>query len=220
MARDIIEKKNLDEVVYDRIIEKIINSEFKQGEQLQINELIEEFEVSRTPIVQAIKMLCADEILAVTKTGKVFLPEFTEKQIIDIYETRLLFERYAVISICRRNDIDIIIRKLHNMNAACKEKLEKNEIVAYRKKDLDLHRVIIASTGNNFLEDLYCKTQNLYIVVNFLLGEHNMDNQTSSIIEHEELFNYIEEKNEKVALEMIEKHIKRGLFRILDSYKE
>mgnify|MGYP002710986456 CR=1 FL=1 len=57
-----IKKKNLDQGVYDRIIEKIINVEFSPGQQLDINDLAEEFGVSRTPVVQAIKMLNLDSI--------------------------------------------------------------------------------------------------------------------------------------------------------------
>lgn len=87
-----IKKKNLDQGVYDRIIEKIINVEFSPGQQLDINDLAEEFGVSRTPVVQAIKMLNLDSILEVSRTGKVSIPDFTIKQVRDIYDVRLMMK--------------------------------------------------------------------------------------------------------------------------------
>ena len=90
-----IKKKNLDQGVYDRIIEKIINVEFLPGQQLDINDLAEEFGVSRTPVVQAIKMLNLDNILEISRTGKVSIPDFTIKQIRDIYDVRLMMENFS-----------------------------------------------------------------------------------------------------------------------------
>ena len=127
-----IKKKNLDQGVYDRIIEKIINVEFSPGQQLDINDLAEEFGVSRTPVVQAIKMLNLDSILEVSRTGKVSIPDFTIKQVRDIYDVRLMMEKYAVGQLCTLNDRKSSLERLKTINSVCRKKLEAGEIVEYR----------------------------------------------------------------------------------------
>ncbi|MGO0916478.1 GntR family transcriptional regulator, partial [Clostridioides difficile] len=40
-----------------------------------LNDLCEKFEVSRTPVVQAVKMLNKDGVLTIMTNGKVYVPE-------------------------------------------------------------------------------------------------------------------------------------------------
>ena len=58
-----IQRKNLDQEIYDRLIGKIVNAEFEPGQQLFINDLVEEFGVSCTPIIQAVKMMSSNGYL-------------------------------------------------------------------------------------------------------------------------------------------------------------
>ena len=53
-------KTNLDEIIYNKIIESLIRGEYSVGEKIMLNDLCEKFEVSRTPVNQAVKMLSKD----------------------------------------------------------------------------------------------------------------------------------------------------------------
>ena len=205
-----IKKKNLDQGVYDRIIEKIINVEFLPGQQLDINDLAEEFGVSRTPVVQAIKMLNLDNILEISRTGKVSIPDFTIKQIRDIYDVRLMMEKYAVGQLCTLNDRKSSLERLKTINSVCRKKLEAGEIVEYRKNDLALHNLLISLTNNQCLINSFMKVQNQFMLTNYLQGRHNILHQTQSIYEHEELLNYIEAGDRERAERIIECHINRA----------
>ena len=205
-----IKKKNLDQGVYDRIIEKIINVEFSPGQQLDINDLAEEFGVSRTPVVQAIKMLNLDSILEVSRTGKVSIPDFTIKQIRDIYDVRLMMEKYAVGQLCTLNDWKSSLEYLKTINSVCRKKLEAGEIVEYRKNDLTLHNLLISLTNNQCLINSFVKVHNQFMLTNYLQGRHGMPHQTQSIYEHEELLNAIEAGDSESAERVIECHINRA----------
>ena len=50
----------LTESVYDELKAKIINNEYPSGQRLDINSIAEEFGVSRTPVVSALKALERD----------------------------------------------------------------------------------------------------------------------------------------------------------------
>ena len=215
MAEKTIKKRNLDQEIYNRIIEKIVNAEYEQGQQIFINDLVEELGVSRTPVVQAVKMLNTDGVFVVTNTGKVFLPEFSKKQIADIYEVRLLLEKYAIAQLCTGRKNKTHLEYLQRINHECCERLENNEIVEYRKKDLFLHRSLIELTDNQCLITSYIKVQNQFMVANYLLGTHGMHHQMQSISEHKKLLQAIENENEQEAVLVIEQHINRALSRIM-----
>ena len=214
MAKGLIEKRNLDEEIYDLIIGKIINSDFEQGQQLRINDLIQEFGVSRTPIVQAIKKLVSEDILVVNKTGKVFLPVFSQKQIQDIYDVRMMLEKGAVAHLCAIEDRSRLVQALRTQNDRCRVNLECAEVEAYRREDLQLHRDVVNAVGNHCLFNSYIRVQNLFMVANYLSGSHNMNQQRQSLEEHEVLIDAIEAGDSDGAARAVEIHIRGALERV------
>ena len=54
-------KKNLDKIIYDQIIDSFILGEYKMDDAISLDVLCEKYEVSRTPVVQAVKLLVNDE---------------------------------------------------------------------------------------------------------------------------------------------------------------
>ena len=50
-------KNSLDEILYEHIVESLINGDYEMGQNLTLDELAHRFEVSRTPVVQAVKLL-------------------------------------------------------------------------------------------------------------------------------------------------------------------
>ena len=84
-------------MVFEKIKESIINGDWNAGQKMYIDEIAEKYGVSRTPVIQTIKMMNAEGILFISPSGKISLPQFNIKQIIDICETRLLLENYYYI---------------------------------------------------------------------------------------------------------------------------
>ena len=61
-------KRNLDEAVYEQILSSIFEGKFHSGEQVQIERLCEQYEISRTPVIQALKRLATDGIVETSPT--------------------------------------------------------------------------------------------------------------------------------------------------------
>ena len=61
-------KNSLDEILYEHIVESLINGDYEMGQNLTLDELAHRFEVSRTPVVQAVKLLANDGILLFPRT--------------------------------------------------------------------------------------------------------------------------------------------------------
>ena len=82
-------KRNLDEAVYEQILSSIFEGKFHSGEQVQIERLCEQYEISRTPVIQALKRLATDGIVETSPTGKFFFPAADERRVRDMMEMRL-----------------------------------------------------------------------------------------------------------------------------------
>ena len=93
-------KRNLDEAVYEQILSGIFEGKFHSGEQVQIERLCEQYEISRTPVIQALKRLATDGIVETSPTGKFFFPAADERRVRDMMEMRLFFEVGAANLIC------------------------------------------------------------------------------------------------------------------------
>ncbi|WP_375595243.1 GntR family transcriptional regulator [Algihabitans albus] len=88
MAR--IEAKKV-ELAYGRIKELVVNARFRPGEQLQINELSEELDLSPTPVREALSRLLAEDLIVGVPNRGFFCKQ------LDVEELRALYEFAFVV---------------------------------------------------------------------------------------------------------------------------
>ena len=74
-------KKNLDKIIYDQIIDSFILGEYKMDDAISLDVLCEKYEVSRTPVVQAVKLLVNDGVLESSATGVWWFPPLTRTRL-------------------------------------------------------------------------------------------------------------------------------------------
>ena len=74
-------KKNLDKIIYDQIIDSFILGEYKMDDAISLDVLCEKYEVSRTPVVQAVKLLVNDGVLEKLSNGRVWFPPLTRTRL-------------------------------------------------------------------------------------------------------------------------------------------
>src|SRR5690625_2352156 len=85
---------NTADVVYKTLRARITDGSIRPNEMLFEIELAEELGVSRTPVREALHRLVADGLLDLVRRRWI-VHEFTESEIIEIYEVRTAIEGYA-----------------------------------------------------------------------------------------------------------------------------
>ena len=81
-------KENLKEKVYQGIYDDVTNGIYKQNDILTESRLIEQYNVSKSPVREALIELCKDGILKnIPRMGYQVMP-VTLKEVIDILELR------------------------------------------------------------------------------------------------------------------------------------
>ena len=74
---------------------RIISGMIENGTVLSENKLAADFEVSRSPIREALKILASENIIRLERMGAVVVG-LTDKEIKEIYDVRLLIETFVL----------------------------------------------------------------------------------------------------------------------------
>lgn len=191
-------KANLDEIIYGKIMESLIKGEYAVGEKIMLNDLCEKFEVSRTPVNQAVKMLSKDGILVTMTNGRVYVPQYEYETVQQICDVRELVETYALEKLLKESEDEIFehkVQKLEERAEACKNYFfYQKDYVAIAMEDLKFHKEIVASAENDILTDLYTSVQGRFVVVNYLVRPLKERNYEGTVKEHFELLQFVKEK--------------------------
>jgi DNA-binding GntR family transcriptional regulator len=149
-----LEKKSLRDEVFELLHRRIVSGEYPLGEWLRQEEIANELDVSPTPVREALDQLVAEGLAERIPYRGVRVPELTEEEIADAYVLRLLLEVAAVrlssynISQEQANLLQAVLRKTERL-------LESDDVSAYQHLNRQLHRAIVAASGNRLLSRLY-----------------------------------------------------------------
>jgi len=180
-------KSNLDVIIYDHIVDSLILGEYQMGQTILLDEFANKYEVSRTPVTQAVRLLANDGLLEMMKNGRVIVPVFEEEQMAKICEVRLLMEEFAIEKILGMEQADDAFYDLLD-DIAVKgiQALHMDDKLQFNKKDLEFHRTLIAKCGNEYLTAEYKRIQGKFIVANYLilpLEERNFEKAAKSHVQ-------------------------------------
>jgi DNA-binding GntR family transcriptional regulator len=139
---------NLREVVYERIKEAIVSGAIPAGSKLSEVELSKQFDVSRTPVREAIRQLAETGLVsfASRKGACVLLP--TPKDVLDLYEIRTALELIAVDHICAAPPK----RELRRMRKSFETVSNDWDAQRFMVMDEEFHSSISKNARNNFLD--------------------------------------------------------------------
>ncbi len=146
--------------VYSILKKSIVSGEYGPGFWLQEVELSKELGVSRSPVREALKQLSADGLVKEIPNKGTFVREFTQKEIIEIYEIRELLESYAILNLPKELTKEQQ-KKLTDYKKDFKKYHKDDDLDMYIEVDSKFHRFIIECCDNSILMELYRKVRNM-----------------------------------------------------------
>ena len=134
-------KSNLDTIIYEHIVDSLILGEYSMGQTILLDEFAEKYEVSRTPVTQAVKLLVSDGLLEAMSNGRVRVPVFDKEQMKKICEVRLLMESYAVDKIFEMDKTkEGLCGTLKTIADQGIQALHAGDKLKFNRKDLEFQR--------------------------------------------------------------------------------
>lgn len=146
-------KRTLTDQIYQDIKEDISAKVFQPGEKLNIKELARKYDVSDTPVKQALQRLADEKMVVSTPNKGMSVRALTPHELNDIFDIRLMMDTFFVRDIISAlNYNDNLRQQLVNNLETQRRFIEANESSRrpeeYFALDLEFHTLYLAASGN------------------------------------------------------------------------
>ena len=201
--------RNLDAKVYDRLKAMILEGKLVHGDKIYQDKLAQEMGVSRTPLVNALKVLEQEKLIKAIPRRGFFVRQFTKEEMIYIFELREVLEGLAA----RRAAALITpaqIKQLHTFFDAFKSLKHIQDYNAYAKEDRRFHNFITELGGKEFLKSIL--TSYNVVLFSYQVSSYGglVRHPDETMREHLAIMRALEEKDAVKAEEIMRLHLKRS----------
>jgi DNA-binding GntR family transcriptional regulator len=209
-----IVQKPLSELIAEQLRSRIWDRDIGFGERLLETDLAQEYDVSRSTIREALKILEAEELVVSQARKGTYVSDFTAEDFNEMIELRTLLETTAFKK---------ALPKLHDEHMAELEKIINNMEQKAAEKDwhglFDLdtkfHSYVVDLCGNSRIVKIY---QSLQVQIRtFLMHlDKYYSSHQSFYEEHKDLFEVLASKDVKKVQEKVRTHIEYVEEKLLD----
>ena len=131
---------------------EIITGKLEPGIKLDEVKLAQRYNVSRTPIREAIAELAAEGLVESRPRRSAVVATFSIQQRFDMYEVLAVLEGLCAGLAARRMSDDEK-QKLKNLHSKMGKLVKTNDWSRYQQMDLNFHQMIYSGSHNKFLEE-------------------------------------------------------------------
>jgi len=158
--------ENLSVDIYERLSLRILRLEFPPGERLTEEGLCAEFEVSRSPVREALNMLVERGLVRKNPRQGYTVRDLDLKEIRDAYEVRLVLELEVATRLCRTGIDPALLDRLEAQWTDLRDGLGHLSAHA-AEEDERFHRELAEATGNQVLVRALVAIESLIHFVRF-----------------------------------------------------
>lgn len=193
--------------IYILLKKKLVEGEFNPGERIVETNLAKKFGVSRGPIREALRLLEQDNLVT-QKDNHLYVIQFNEKEVIEIYQCRKLLDSYAAELACAnitKQEIDTLRDALEKTKIAS-DQGDVEKIILY---NTIFHETIVFASRNEVLISLLNSLRNRILIMRRMrntLMTHYLGYQYF-LEEHKGIFGAIVDSRPDLAKERMINHI-------------
>ena len=160
-----LETVSIVEALEEELARRILDGDFTPGEHLREIELSEQYQVGRHTLRASFDGLVRRGLLQRARNRGVFVREFDEQDLAEIYELRTALEVQAFRTLAVRKTVPEAAREAMRRYATLNSRSARRLIV---DADLAFHRAIVVATGNARLTRAY---ENLQAEIELCLAQ-------------------------------------------------
>lgn len=149
-----IVQESLGELVAHQLRKSIWNKELKLGQRLIESDLAEQYNVSRSTIRDAFKILEHEEMVVIKQRKGTYVSEFKQEDYREILQLRTIIESYAFVKALSVLD-DGHLAKLESILQQMKHKVDEKTWQDLFDLDIQFHKYVIDLCGNSRVIKLY-----------------------------------------------------------------
>ena len=209
-----VERRSLGDAVYDRLLHAILEGQLVGGDELSEVMIAEQYQVSRTPVREALARLVADGLVSNGPNRKATVLTFSRQLVVEIYQVRQVLEAGAAELAAGQFDPAELARlqtTADNVRPASDPQWQERALAF----DLDLHRTIARQCGNRRLETEIRRCTNFMPILQRLAGRRD-DRLQLAYDEHLRILNALTTADSQRASRQMRDHIASALTILLN----
>jgi DNA-binding GntR family transcriptional regulator len=206
-----LERQRAVDAVYQILRQAIVTYAIKPGERMNIEELSKKLGVSLTPVRGAIQQLSTEGLVEIRSRSGTFVASLTAQDVDETFRIRGALECLAaqdgLVNLGPKE-----VRRLKELLKAMRKPVRNQEEQnAHERDNSELHRIIVHSSGNRRLIEMY-EALNAHIkIARIHRSEGTWGNRVSAEqAEHEAIVDAIEKRDEAALCAALRKHIYRA----------
>ena len=148
-----MKKKNRPQrkIIFDQLVDDITHGKIKTGEKLRESELANRFNVSRTPVREALYLLEQGDYVSHTMNAGAVVKKDSERKIRDIYNVTAILEGNAVEIVVAQKITKEKIIYLESLNKSMQDSVNEKNYIQYEKLNRQFHDFFLKKTRNELL---------------------------------------------------------------------
>lgn len=149
-----ISKQSLTDIAYAKIKQKIITGRLKLGQQIVESDLAASFNISKTPIHEALLKLKSEGLVNIFPRSGTFVFSFTVEDLHNLANTRIILEQGALRLAYKSNSTKLLAALSQNI-AESFDILQDNKLNDYLEMDRKFHESFFFYAQNQYLTNAY-----------------------------------------------------------------
>jgi DNA-binding GntR family transcriptional regulator len=146
--------KGLAIIIADKLRMAIVDADLEFGESLSEDTLASAFEVSRTPVREALNILQIEGLVTIVPKSGTYVFTPTVEDIAELCDYRIGLEQQAVM-LTPSQSIGKVTAALDSHIQAMDLAVESGDMQAYGRADTDFHLAFFSQCGNRYLQNAY-----------------------------------------------------------------
>ena len=202
---------NLVNAIYNGIKNDINERHMQPGDKIKIKQLCERYNISETPIKQALILLTSEGLIEHVPKKGMCIRTIRWEELEEIFNIRLMMELYFKKDVIAAVKYDTNIRKALEENVKYSYELLSNAAeLEHNKKiylaDSDFHMLYLKCAGNKKAVEIY-RNLNVHVFSNYIYGKQTYEKTVEGIDEHQQILNAIIAQDEDALDDAIRLHI-------------
>ena len=154
--------------VTDILRKRIIELNYRPGAPLSEKKLAEEFEVSRTPIREALIRLSQENLVTLSPHSMARVSDVNLQDFQELIYCRLILER-GIARLAAMNVTENEIQELEKLGQKTLT-IKEEDSGAFVRHDSELHRIIRKAASNSFMDRYLANAQNHFTRIQYLIS--------------------------------------------------
>ncbi|MGY3480068.1 GntR family transcriptional regulator [Staphylococcus cohnii] len=141
------------EMIASEIRLRIVDGMITPDTLLTENQIAQEFNVSRSPVRDAFKLLKQDQLIHLERMGAYVLP-FKDNEKKELYDLRIMLESFAFNKI-KKDNHEQIVKEMRKQLEMMKVAVKFEDAEAFTEHDMKFHEVTILASKHQYLKTFW-----------------------------------------------------------------